>query len=176
MQVAAVSEAAFGEPTGLEKAFREHHGRVFRAAHRITGNPHDAEDILQTVFLRLAQKGDLSAENVPSYLYRAAINASIDLIRARRGSVTLDQAARTLRSADTPERTRESGEVREWLRRALAALPSAAAEMFALRYIEGHGNSEIARMLGVSRVRVAVSLHRTRQRLQQELRQRKESQ
>lgn len=177
MRVAAVSEAAFGEPTGLEKAFREHHGRVFRAAHRITGNPQDAEDILQTVFLRLAQKGDLTAENVPSYLYRAAINASIDLIRARRdGAVTLDEAARTLRSADTPERTRESGEIREWLRRALAALPSAAAEMFALRYVEGHGNSEIARMLGISRVRVAVSLHRTRQRLQQELRQRKESQ
>ena len=177
MQVAAVSEAAFGEPTGLEKAFREHHRRVFRAAHRITGNPQDAEDILQTVFLRLAQKGDLTAENVSSYLYRAAINASIDLLRARReGAVSFDEAARTIRSADTPERARESGEVREWLRRALARVPAAAAEMFALRYVEGHGNSEIARMLGVSRVRVAVALHRTRLRLRQELRQRKESQ
>src|SRR4051812_25517627 len=107
MAMAAVREMAFGEPTGLEKAFREHHGRVFRAAHRITGNPQDAEDILQTVFLRLAQKGDLTAENVPSYLYRAAINASIDLLRARReGTVTLDAAAHTLRSAETPERAR----------------------------------------------------------------------
>jgi RNA polymerase sigma-70 factor (ECF subfamily) len=177
MQVAAVSERAFGEPTGLEKAFREHHGRVFRAARRITGNPQDAEDILQTVFLRLAQKGDLTADNVPSYLYRAAINASIDLIRARReGAVSLDEAARTLRSVENPERARESVEVREWLRRALASVPAPAAEMFALRYIEGHGNSEIARMLGVSRVRVAVSLHRTRNRLRQALRQRKESQ
>ncbi len=176
MQVAAVSERAFGEPSSLEKAFREHHGRVFRAAYRITGNAQDAEDILQTVFLRLAQKGDLTAENVPSYLYRAAINASIDLLRGRRDrTVTLDEAARTVRSPETPERARESGEIREWLRRALATVPALAAEMFALRYLEGHGNTEIARMLGVSRVRVAVALHRTRLRLQQELRQRKES-
>lgn len=172
MQVAAVSETAFGEPSGLEKAFRDHHLRVFRAAWRITGNAQDAEDILQTVFLRLAQKGDLLAENVSSYLYRAAINASIDLIRTRRGGVSLEVADRSLRSLDTPEAARESGEIREWLRRALAGLPVQAAEMFALRFLEGHGNKDIARMLGVSRIRVGVVLHRTRHRLQQEFRQR----
>jgi RNA polymerase sigma-70 factor (ECF subfamily) len=174
MQVAAVGEPVFEEPNGLAKAFREHHIRVFRAAYRITGNAQDAEDILQTVFLRLAQKGDLVADNAPSYLYRAAINASIDLLRARReGAVTLEEAARSLRSPDTPETARESGEIREWLRGALASLPAQAAEMFVLRYLEGHANKDVARMLGVSRVRVAVALHRTRQRLQQELRQRK---
>ena len=172
MQVAAVIETVYGEPAGLEKAFQEHHLRVFRAAWRITGNPQDAEDILQTVFLRLAQKGELAAENVSSYLYRAAINAAIDLLRTRRGGATLEEADRVLRSQDTPERTRESQEIREWLRRALATLPAQAAEMFALRFLEGHGNKEIARMLGVSRVRVGVVLHRTRHRLQQEFRQR----
>lgn len=174
MQVAAVGEPAFEEPTGIEKAFQEHHMRVFRAAYRITGNAQDAEDILQTVFLRLAQKGNLEAANAPSYLYRAAINASIDLLRARReGAVTLEEAARSLRSPETPETVRESGEIREWLRGALAALPAQAAEMFVLRYLEGHANKDIARTLGISRVRVAVALHRTRQRLQRELRRRK---
>jgi DNA-directed RNA polymerase specialized sigma24 family protein len=38
-----------------------------------------------------------------------------------------------------------------------------------LRYIEGQANRDIARLLGISRVSVAVSLHRTRQRLQDEL-------
>ena len=177
MQAAAMSAAGLGGPTTLERAFLEHHGRVFRAAYRITGNSQDAEDILQTVFLRLAQKGGLAAENVSSYLYRAAINASIDLLRGRRdrGTVALEEA-RAVRSPDSPERARESGEIREWLRSALAGLPGPAAEMFALRYLEGHGNHEIARMLGISRVRVAVALHRTRRRLQQQLRQRKASQ
>ena len=177
MQVAVLEDRAYSSgPVGVEKAFLEHHGRVYRAAYRITGNSQDAEDILQTVFLRLAQKGDVAAENVPSYLYRAAINASIDLLRTRReGAVTLDEAARNLRSPESPERARESAEIRERLRRALAGLPPQAAEMFALRYLEGHGNKDIAQMLGVSRVRVAVALHRTRQRLQNELRQREKS-
>ena len=37
----------------LEVIFKEHHGMVFRAAYRVTGNAGDAEDVLQTVFLRL---------------------------------------------------------------------------------------------------------------------------
>jgi RNA polymerase sigma-70 factor (ECF subfamily) len=173
MLVAVVSERAVDEPAGLARVFQEHHGRVYRAAYRITGNSQDAEDILQTVFLRLAQKGDLAAENAASYLYRAAVNASIDLIRARKSTAPLEEADRAVRSDQTPERARERGEIRDWLRRALAALPAQSAEMFALRYLEGYGNLEIARMLGVSRVRVGVVLHRTRHRLRRELRQRK---
>ena len=41
-------------PQGVEALFREHHEQVFRAAYRVTGNAVDAEDVLQTVFLRLA--------------------------------------------------------------------------------------------------------------------------
>ena len=76
------------EPPGeLETLFRDHHDRVFRAAHRITGSPADAEDVLQTVFLRLVKSEgayDLS-DNPAAYLSRAAINASLDLMRAGRG-------------------------------------------------------------------------------------------
>src|SRR3954447_19748089 len=69
----------------LEVLFRDHHRQLFRAAHRITGSVADAEDVLQTVFLRLARSHesyDLS-ENPQAYLSRAAINASLDLIRSR---------------------------------------------------------------------------------------------
>ena len=68
-----------------------------------------------------------------------------------------------------PDAAQEAGEIRDWLRRALAALPPRAAEVFALRYLEGEANRDIARMLGISRISVAVSLHRTRQRLQSDL-------
>jgi DNA-directed RNA polymerase specialized sigma24 family protein len=44
------------EPPGeLETLFQTHHGRVFRTAQRITGSAADAEDVLQTVFLRLVK-------------------------------------------------------------------------------------------------------------------------
>jgi len=86
LQPAAVNETAFREPFGLESAFLEHQRRVFRAAFRITGNAQDAEDVLQTVLLRLARQGEgvLAVANPSSYLYRAAINAALDLLRARR--------------------------------------------------------------------------------------------
>jgi RNA polymerase sigma-70 factor (ECF subfamily) len=128
--------------------------------------------VLQTVFLRLARRPDsaLPVENLPSYLYRSAVNASFDLLRARASaaSVDLDEADGSLES---PERLHEAAEIRSALRRSLARLAPRAAEIFALRYLEEYDNHEIAKMLGVSRVTVAVTLHRTRGRLQRDLRQ-----
>src|SRR5215813_6492041 len=46
----------------LESLFRQHHDRVFRAAYRITGSVMDAEDVLQTVFLRLSRRCEASLE------------------------------------------------------------------------------------------------------------------
>jgi RNA polymerase sigma-70 factor (ECF subfamily) len=171
---AAVTETAFGQPAALERVFLEHQGRVFRAAYRITGNAQDAEDVLQTVFLRLARQGDgeLPLTNPASYLYRAAVNSALDLLRARRDrpTVPLDEAGSAPERSPGAEQVQEAAEIRRWLRRAMAALPPRAAEMFALRYLEEQPNRDIARMLGVSRITVAVTLHRARQRLQDELR------
>jgi len=180
LQPAAVSDTAFREPFGLESAFLEHQRRVFRAAFRITGNAQDAEDVLQTVFLRLARQGEgaLAVANPSSYLYRAAINAALDLLRARRErpSVALEEAQSSPDgSAGRPDRVHEAAELRAWLRRAIAALPPRAAEVFALHHLEGLENKEIARSLGMSRVAVAVTLHRARHRLQQEFRAMKRS-
>jgi RNA polymerase sigma factor (sigma-70 family) len=172
-----MSEPVPAGPFGLEQVFRDHQQRVFRAAYRITGNAQDAEDVLQTVFLRLARResGELPVENLSSYLYRAGVNAALDLLRVRRAaaSVAIEDAESLLPPAalsGSPDRTEESRELRAWLRRALARLRPRAAEVFTLRYLEGQDNHDIARMLGISRVAVAVSLHRTRHRLRHELR------
>jgi RNA polymerase sigma-70 factor (ECF subfamily) len=167
-----VTEEARGEPGVLERIFLDHHDRVFRAAYRITGRAEDAEDVLQTVFLRLARRpeGALPVENVSSYLYRSAVNASFDVLRARQTapSAALADAAGSL---EAPDRAHEAAVAASWLRRSLARLAPRAAEIFALRYLEEYDNHEIAKMLGVSRVTVAVTLHRARGRLQKDLRQ-----
>lgn len=176
LQVLAVSETGPEEPAALETVFVEHQGRVFRAAYRITGNAADAEDVVQTVFLRLARRGDGGppVANLASYLYRSAINTALTLLRDRpdKGAIPLEDAEPTLGSPSvpTPERLRESAEIAGWLRRALARLDPIAAEMFALRYLEDQDNREIAQAMGFSRVRVAVTLHRTRRRLEHEFR------
>lgn len=170
-----MSERTKGDASGLERIFLEHQARVFRAAYRITGNAQDAEDVLQTVFLRLARREQQEhPRNLPSYLYRAAVNAALDVLRSRAQleSLALEEAEASLPESPGPgpERLHEAGEIRSRLRRALACLGPRAAEVFALRYLEDHDNREIAHMLGTSRLTVAVTLHRARFRLRKELR------
>ncbi|HET8549257.1 MAG TPA: RNA polymerase sigma factor [Bryobacteraceae bacterium] len=169
----AYSEPASQGTPELAQIFQEHYGRVFRVACRITGNPSDAEDVLQTVFLRLVRRepNPEAADNLDSYLYRAAINASLDILRARkqRASVGLEDVSREqeLESASVPD-TAASVELQSWLRRALARLAPRHAEMFALRYFEGYENREIAQLLNTSAAVVAVTLHRTRTQLEKD--------
>jgi len=63
--------------------FAKHHRRVLLAAYRVTGNMADAEDVTQTVFLRLAISTGSPAQNTASYLYRAGVNGALDLLRRR---------------------------------------------------------------------------------------------
>ncbi|HEX8984554.1 MAG TPA: RNA polymerase sigma factor [Bryobacteraceae bacterium] len=171
----AANAIASGPMARLEEVFQAHHARVFRAAYRITGNSSDAEDVLQTVFLRLLRQ-DWSAgrvESMESYLHRAAVNAALDVVRARRGDrkVPLEDVTPVLGDDARlqPDRRQAGGEVRSFLRHALARLAPKAAEIFALRYFEEYSNAEIAQMLGLTAANVAVTLHRTRGELQQEL-------
>ncbi|MDQ6759410.1 MAG: sigma-70 family RNA polymerase sigma factor [Acidobacteriota bacterium] len=157
----------------LQELFEAHHGLVFRTAYRITGNAADAEDVLQTVFLRLLRRDQGGALlQQESYLRRAAVNVALDLVRTGKDSKTIPiddlPSGRSLASA--PRRTEpESRELHGQLRRALATLPPREAEIFALRFFEERSNQEIAALLGISQVHVAVILHRTRRQLQKEI-------
>ena len=76
----------------VDGMFREHHSMVFRTAYRITGNAADAEDVLQTVFLRIAGRDESAAviELPENYLRRSAVHAALDLVRARRQPAAVD--------------------------------------------------------------------------------------
>jgi len=160
----------------LERIFREHHAMVFRAAYRVTGNADDAEDVLQTVFLRMVKRGTTAepVENMASFLHRAAVNAALDLVRSRQNvrNVPLDELEPVLSEPAhrSPDRIQHSGEIREWLRGALARLNPKIAEMFMLRFFDGKDNPEIARLLQTTPGTVAVTLSRTRDRLEKEFR------
>lgn len=158
----------------VEAVFRAHHARVLQAAYRVTGSMADAEDAAQSVFLRLA-RGDVDPRRIThleSYLRRSAVNAALDLLRARRNRETVPvEAADTLKatSAMSPERVLASSEIRDELRRALADLHPRVAEMFTLRYLEGLDNPEIARLMDTSQAVVAVTLFRARAQLKKGL-------
>jgi len=157
----------------IEKAFLEHHEMVFRAAYRITGNASDAEDVLQTLFLRLARREWLPDPDCSwaAYLHRAAINIALDAIRLRAREAELEPCEDTLQAKlPDPHREHSAAELRECLAKALSNLNPTAAEIFVLRYIEGHKIRDIARMLNTTKSTVAVTLFRTRSRLQKSMR------
>jgi RNA polymerase sigma-70 factor (ECF subfamily) len=165
----------------LSQLFAEHHRRVLLAAYRITGSMADAEDVAQTVFLRLGNGDSPEArpdakqdmKNAASYLYRAAINGALDLLRRRKTAAAepIESAATIASSApgDSPEAEISSRQLAQLLRQAISELSPRAAEMFTLRYVEELGNREIAVLMGTSQAVVAVTLHQSRSKLKKRL-------
>lgn len=165
-------------PGELETLFRENYNQVYRTAYRITGSASDAEDVLQTVFLRLARREEIAssalAPGQAAYLHRAAVNAALDLIRRRKraASVSLADADSEVWEATpqkNPETQHADRELRELIRAGVARLGERAAEVFTLRYLEGYDNREIAALIGTSPMVVAVTLHRSRSQLRKEI-------
>lgn len=151
---------------GFAELYERHYEAVFRAAMRVTGNPADAEDVLQTVFLRVLSQGEgKEADRRPTaYFRRAAVNASVDLLRRRAShgeTVYDDQVPRD--GVEPPLLLKER------LRRAIAAIDSEDATLFLLRHVEGLSNEELAGMFQLEKNNVAVRLHRIRRRLQKEM-------
>jgi len=178
MHIAQANLAAMageGFLPGLEQIYLEHKELVFRAAYRVTGNASDAEDVLQTVFLRLARLEPFpEIGNLAGYLHRSAVNAALDLLRGRKDAqmFSLDEDPMQAETA-TIDHGPHSAELRDWLRHALARLNPRWAEMFVLRFIEDRSNREIAAIMKTSPAVVAVVLHRTRSLLKKDFQGRK---
>jgi RNA polymerase sigma factor (sigma-70 family) len=170
----AVASATLPFTTELSQLFGEHHRRVLTAAYRITGSMADAEDVAQAVFLRLASTSGQVA-NAGSYLYRAAINGALDMLRRRKAHPTssIEEAAgvAAVSRGSSPEVEISNRQLGDFLRLAIGELAPRAAEMFILRYVEDLGNREIATMMGTSQAVVAVTLHQARSRLKKRLRE-----
>jgi RNA polymerase sigma-70 factor (ECF subfamily) len=153
---------------GFAELYERHYEAVFRAALRVTGSPADAEDVLQTVFLRVlssARGGDVQDLAQPgAYFRRAAVNAAVDVLRRREvhaGSAYDDRAPH---AAVQPRLL-----LKERLRRAIAILDSEDASLFLLRHVEGLSIEELAGLFEIEKNNVTVRLHRIRHKLQAEL-------
>jgi RNA polymerase sigma-70 factor (ECF subfamily) len=140
----------------FDRLFREHHNFVYRTAYSIVGRVEDADDVVQTVFLRLLRREfppDLT-KNPKGYLYRAAFNAAVSVIRSRR--------RRDLESVEDVETPAASPmpDVDEDARRALydaiGQLRPTAAQILILRYVHDYDLAQIAKTLGTTRGTVAV--------------------
>jgi RNA polymerase sigma-70 factor (ECF subfamily) len=151
---------------GFADAYARHYEAVFRAALRVAGNPADAEDVVQTVFLRVLSGNDpeVSVGKPAAYFRRAAVNAAVDLLRRRAVQSATAYDDQAPHAAVEPALL-----LKEQLRRAIATLDRDDASLFVLRFVEGLSNQELADMFQLEKNNIAVRLHRIRLRLQEEM-------
>jgi RNA polymerase sigma-70 factor (ECF subfamily) len=155
----------------LDRIFREHHHLVFRTAYCVTGSREDAQDVAQTIFLRLLRRDsppDL-LKNPKAYLYRAAVNLSLNTIRSRRRHVQVNDAE-SFEKLVTPAAPDATEELHKRLYEAIAELDAESSQVLILRYVHNYSIADIAKLLGKSYTLITVRLFRSRTRLKQIIR------
>jgi RNA polymerase sigma factor (sigma-70 family) len=150
----------------LEELFRENSHMLYCTAYGILGSTADAEDVLQTLFLRLLCREsipDMQA-NMKGYLYRATVNLSLNLIRKRKREELVGDHKRFEIAVDA-NGADDAEESSRRLMEAISKLNPGDAQVLILRYIHKRTDAEIAKLLGVSRGTVTMRIFRSRLRL-----------
>lgn len=142
--------------------FDQYHNMVYRLALTATRSPQDAEDIVQTVFLKLL---DGKTRPMPgherAWLAKVTVNTCRDLMRSlwRRKTEPLDESI--------PFSSPEEGALFE----AVMALPQKYRMVIHLHYYEGYTCAEISDLLHISPSAVSMRLHRARNLLRSNLKE-----
>lgn len=144
------------------RLFHQYKDAVYRLALSLTGSPADAEDVTQTVFLKLMEKQpELEPGKERAWLLQVTANECRSLYRwlRRRSTVSLDEALAVAAPEYTP-----------LLTHVMQQRPKDRAVLY-LFYYEGFSTEEIGRMLHTSQSAVTTRLHRARKTLKTTLEQ-----
>jgi RNA polymerase sigma-70 factor (ECF subfamily) len=159
-----------GELGAFEELYRAHAGRLYSVALRMVGNPADADDLLQEIFLSAHRKLESfrGESSLGTWLYRLAVNLCLDYLRSRSGravqvtdSLEDDSALPDPGGRGLADRT----VTRMDLERALAQLPVGCRTAFVLHDIEGLEHREIGEVMGIAEGTSKSQVHKARLRL-----------
>jgi RNA polymerase sigma-70 factor (ECF subfamily) len=158
----------------FDRAVLPHVAAAYNLARWLTGNDHDAEDVVQEAYLRAYQFFDgFRGGDGRAWLLRVVRNTCYTWLEKNRGRepvVPFDEAAHSgARPEPGPEAPLVAGEDRELLRRALADLPHEFREAIVLRELEGLSYKEIAAVTDTPMGTVMSRLARARERLHEGL-------
>jgi RNA polymerase sigma-70 factor (ECF subfamily) len=163
------------DPAAFAGLVEEYADRLYSLAVRITGSAEDARDAVQDTFLSAyRQRAQFRAEaDLGTWLYRIAVNAALQRVRARRPVEYLDDTGydRThiVDWSDDLARRAEIGELRLIIEQGIARLPDEARVALVLRDVEGLSTAEAADILEISETALKSRLHRARLLLRQYL-------
>lgn len=159
----------------LREIFLAQHQRLFRIAYHLTVSRHEAEDIVQEVFVRLHERRAQfqGKAQLSTWLYRMTVNASLDVLRRfkrrQKRETTLDLPALANDACAQAAPSAAQIELKEKVQRALARVAKPYRAAIVLRDFEGLAYDEIAEVLQIDKGTVASRLHRGYKKLQKEL-------
>lgn len=160
-----VERAAGGDRAAFRELVERYHARIHRWALAITSDPDEAEDVTQTVLLKVHRSLDSFAGRSAfgTWLYRVTRNAALDRTRRRRETVPLEEApAESISRVGEPVDDVEAERLVNLVRRYLGGLSPRQREVFDLADLQGLEAAEIARLLELEPVTVRVHLMRAR--------------
>ena len=165
--------AAWTPPT-WEEIVQQHSARVYRLAYRLTGNPHDAEDLTHDVFIRVFRSlNSYTPGTFEGWLHRITTNVFLDKMRRKQrirfDALPEDAASRMASREPGPAQTFDDTHFDDDVQKALDALPPDFRAAVVLCDIEGLSYEEIAATLGVKLGTVRSRIHRGRAQLREAL-------
>jgi RNA polymerase sigma factor (sigma-70 family) len=172
-----LEDAEWDLPT-WEDIVRLHSARVYRLAYRLTGNPHDAEDLTQEVFVRVFRSlSSYTPGTFEGWLHRITTNLFLDSARRKQRihfeGLADEMAHRLPGSEPTPAQAFDDSHLDDDVQAALKALPPEYRAAVVLCDIEGFSYEEIAVTLGVKLGTVRSRIHRGRAQLRSALEHRR---
>jgi RNA polymerase sigma-70 factor (ECF subfamily) len=161
-------EATLSASAELGAVVRGHRRHLFAVALARTGRVDVADDVVQTVLLRLVSRGSREdIRDLRAYLVRAVENQCRNVIARSRPEAPLPAEAPS--SAEAPSRTVAQRELGEMLRTAIRGLPEAYRTAVWLVHVEGLAPGEVARATGSRLPTVKSALARGRRILRRRL-------
>ncbi len=173
-------EATDWTPPSWEEVVRDHSARVYRLAYRLTGNPHDAEDLTQDVFVRVFRSlHRFKPGTFEGWLHRITTNLFLDTAR-RKQKIRFDgladnSAERLVSDRPAPAEQLADAGLDHDVAAALAALPPEFRAAVVLCDIEGLSYEEISSILDIKIGTVRSRIHRGRAQLRTALGHRRPS-
>ena len=169
-ELALIERCRRGDLAAFEAIYKAHSGRLFSLACRMVGNPTDAEDLLQDIFLAAHRKLDSFRGDsaLGTWLYRLATNLCLDHLRSRaaKSSQITDTIDDEPALADAGSRRLADRTVDKMdLERAMAQLPEGCRTAFVLHDVEGLEHREVAELLGIAEGTSKSQVHKARLRL-----------
>ena len=167
---ALIEQAQHGDRNAFGELVSRYYPGVVRVVYRLCGEPGLAEDMAQEAFLRgwIALPSFHPQSSLRNWLYRIAVNATLDVLRRKSEETLEDEAAQMIPDlADGPETTLIEKERVALLQRAMRSLPEAARSVLVLREYGGLSYQEIASVLDVPVGTVMSRLNYARNRLRE---------